>query len=100
MTDNEIIRALECYSCMEDGLHENAIDLIKRQQARIELLTKENDEIFDSYTQSVWLRDKQIKAAIKEFAERLCDKATYSEDINQMVVCVHNIDNLVKEMTN
>lgn len=71
MADNEIIKALECYSCMEDGLHENAIDLIKRQQTTIELLTKENDEVFDSYTQSVWHRDKQIKEAIKEFAEKL-----------------------------
>lgn len=46
MTDNEIIKALELHAYTlqydeEQSLYAQALDLIKRQQARIELLTKE-----------------------------------------------------------
>lgn len=104
MTDNEIIKALELHApALQHGegqsLYAQALDLIKRQQARIELLTKENDEVFDSYTQSVWHRDEQIKAAIKEFASRLKATAMQKFDWNEYIE-VEEIDNLVKEMTN
>ena len=36
--------------------------------------------------------------AIKEFSEKLHDRAHYSEDFNEMVVCCFDIDNLLKEM--
>ena len=111
MTDNEIIKALELHAPAlqhgeEQSLYAQALDLIKRQQARIELLTRENDEVFDSYTQSVWHRDEQIKAAIKEFAEKLLDRLTIvvHEDDEFLYDCYDvndthiEINNLIQEM--
>lgn len=81
MTDNEIIKALESASewFKEHGRNTNtaivgicdrAVDLINRQKAEIERLTKANErfaEEFDSYYAHV------KSEAIKEFAERLCE---------------------------
>ncbi len=99
MTDNEIIKALECCdsgSC--DGcplaynnycIHEmrvNAIALINRQKAEIERLEAEIDKqyeqaeadilgnISDGGTSCHWCIDQNRKMAIKEFAERLTKK--------------------------
>jgi hypothetical protein len=105
MTDNEIIKALECCVKTEfisdcakcemfaidckDILIENALDLINRQKAEIERLQAMHKEM------CVGMKVLKRKA-IKEFAERL-----------KRVVAVHNgdmwskyeyIDNLVKEM--
>ena len=85
------------------------------QYAEIEKLRKDSADI-DNFARNI-CRERMLKGkaiadyedlhsyirkreaeALKDFAEKLYDKAIYSEDINQIVVCVHNIDNLVKEM--
>ena len=124
MTDNEIIKSLEC--CVKDGypygckdcqyhnlncneqLDADALDLINRQKVEIERLER------DVFTYKIrWAkaesRETKAKAeAIKEFAERLKEKAhttpvfdsycskTYMGNV--LKVYVADIDNLVKEM--
>ena len=125
MTDNEIIKALECclsYSCLScpcekgasilclDDLHRYALDLINRQKSEIERLEKDSkrlkkvqmqlDDAMKMYT--------TIKAeAIKEFAERLKKSSSYSvvadgdreiPSTRRYSISESNIDNLVKEM--
>ena len=86
MTDNEIIKALECCSkpvieeyCSECPYHlggqENChkllgdiLDLIKRQKAEIERLKKLLAEADTSYNKCA---KRFYKEAIKEFAKRL-----------------------------
>ena len=111
MSDNEIIKALECCTtdkckgcplfnvpkvkgCMK--LMENALDLINRQKAEIESLNeKERILIFQ-------LAEEHEKA-IKEFAEKLKEEypadGRYQEITNTVIRIFHStIDNLVKEM--
>ena len=89
MTDNEIIKALECCICNEcdvcplpscdgcvDLLLHNALSLINRQQAEIErlgVLVKERADVnFDKIATVVCRARADIKAqAIKEFADKL-----------------------------
>ena len=105
MTDNEIIKALECCTiprancpdcparigCNDcvDILREETLALIKSQKAEIERLerhTKMHDEI--------------QAEAIKEFAERLKEfQKPVCFDEAFIAVDVEDIDNLVKEMT-
>ena len=122
MTDNEIIKALECckeaklqkdcldlkcplsteYGCNfeQEELRNKALDLINRQQAEIERLQ-------NAYKQCAWERDtfleeqKSAKSeAIKKFAERLkntqrirmCDGYIIS------YIPFDEIDSLKKEM--
>ena len=112
LTDNEIIKALECCSNDCDGsgcgncplgdvypdceLDGQIIDLINRQKAEIERLNKANTSVVEHLKKA----RRQIKAAkaeaIKEFAERLKDKASDFE-FGKAVWVVY-IDNLVKEM--
>lgn len=90
MTDNEIIKALECclgdnppcFACKYDGdtttvdecmgaLMKDAFDLINRQKAEIERLQKENEQF--AYIGKLY---SEIKAeAVKEFAELLNKEA-------------------------
>lgn len=110
MTDEQIIRALICYSSTEEifcndcayqseahcmrAMAKDAIDLIDCQKAEIERLESE-------------LRaGRVIRAeAIKEFAERLKTKShNYYPSIDsyctsRRVVLTRDIDTLVKEMT-
>lgn len=93
MTDKEIIKALECcieaeltedckklkcpffdneiYNCMnvgdENAMYRYSLDLINRQQAEIERLNKEVDQL----SQCVLYHEGQIVDAVKEFADRL-----------------------------
>lgn len=81
MTDNEIIKELQSASewfkihgsntnTAIIGICDRAVDLINRQKAEIERLTKANErfaEEFDAYYASVKCK------AYKEFAERLCE---------------------------
>lgn len=122
MTDNEIIKALECCrdsvrnggwkeclrcpagsrkwelcdasrNCIDDIMTKN-IDLLNRQKAEIEELQKYKHDYY------------VLKAeAIKEFAERLKEKAftherpfEANEDRFIKLVAVKDIDNLVVEM--
>lgn len=103
MTDNEIIKALECCSIKEDckgcyfDTHEagdicarevvkNAFYLIKHQRAEIERLQKYNTEI--AY--------KHYNDGVKEFAERLKEKLQWDVEYDNKLES--DIDNLVKEM--
>lgn len=96
MTDNEIIKALECCSneptlnCRncpyeracnmgKSDMQRDALDLISRQKAEIERLRQANKDICDVGGRLLRER-KTIRAeAIKEFAERL---KTYPIDCN------------------
>lgn len=109
MTDNEIIKALECCVikdcgncpvnhigfCVDDAMKE-ALALITRQKGEIERL---EDLVYlaDSETANVrdlYFEEKSERAeAIKEFAKRL--KATFPPRDRFTLDC---IDNLVKEM--
>ena len=118
MTDNEIIKALECctdesyencnecpystdtLSCERLKLLEDSLDLINRQKAEIERLKKEVSVARDAYI-SIQDRYEHTKIeAYKEFAERLNEKAQIADcfDSYNMVVGTHSIDNLLKEM--
>ena len=126
MTDNEIIKALECckigncddcpfYGIKEDcevELPEEGLDLINRQKAEIEKLKHRKTEL--------QIRNQELQheksEAIKEFAETLeyfvlnedievvepkCkDYESYINGANQFRHQIKNgINNLVKEMT-
>ena len=127
MTDNEIIKALECckrsvgailctsncpmYSeCdsedpMEDicGL---ALDLINRQKAEINKLKQENDffrkTITENAQRALEVTVEEIETAkseaIKEFAKRLKDNYCFTDRWGKIIV-ISTVDNLVKEMT-
>ena len=115
MTDDEIIKALECCShrnvdlpcegcpaysiaqmCMED-LMSDAIDLINRQNAEIERLDQESgileEELEDRSKDIYDLISKERSNAILEFAEAL--KQESEDDF----VSVDLIDSVVKDMT-
>ena len=125
MTDNEIIKALECctdesyencnecpYSidterCERMKLLEDILDLINHQKTEIERLKKEIQITKDAYTM-LQTKNEIIKhEAVKEFAERL--KENISDDCHIVsdegeyvgYDCDdvrHCIDSLVKEM--
>ena len=111
MTDNDIIKALECctqqagcsgcpfvisdeikyrggYSCSE-ALRKNALDLINRQQAEIERLEAQHREM------SIGMKVLK-KKAIEKFAEKLKNCFAISGDYLDII---NIIDNLVKETT-
>ena len=112
MTDNEIIKAMQCVigndvSCSECEYQKalpfpscrrmcakNALDLINRQKGEIERLQKNIDGLNIFTTNHIKVIRLQ---AIKEFAERL--KKRFYLSAGRCVVEVYHIDNLVKEMT-
>ena len=122
LTDKEIIKALECcadnqhcWLCVlrdrEDDCYElekSALDLIKRQQAEIERLTINMNAFGLGMKQEKERADTIRAEAIKEFAERLKEKAhtqpifdtycgnKYMGDVSKVYVA--DINNLVKEM--
>lgn len=114
MTDEQIIKALECCHSelgnmcsicplfdldndyCEDELHKNTLNLIDRQKAEIEelkdIIAKVPTNAYDLQVEASEKLENQIKSeAIKEFAERLKGYPIVEE--------VRDIDNLVKEMT-
>ena len=118
MTDNEIIKALECcldYSCLIcpcekgasilciDDLHQYALDLINRQKAEIERLEEaigQREADIEMFTDIGKMYSELKAEAIKEFAERLKDetfKINYCGSVYN-VVDIDDIVNLVKEM--
>lgn len=125
MTDNEIIKALECcadeisrcYECPYESLRysecyelitRNAFDLINRQKAEIERLQSELSIWKDiAHRETIYVSIAKAEA-VKEFAERLKEelegeyiKATNRLENAQNIVVSTNIkiiDNLVKEM--
>mgnify|MGYP007119866790 CR=1 FL=1 len=127
MTDNEIIKALECcknddcwVACKEcpavkydicidgtskisNGVLNKVIDLINRQKAEIESLQQENKQIHDDCRwceewQTTELLGERAKA-IKEFAEQV--KMAFYYEFDELIpsIMADKIDNLVKEMT-
>ena len=114
MTDNEIIKALEC--CMyghecegcsyigkglcSDKMKKDALDLINRQQAEIERLNIKNKALTAITKNYDWKFAKAKSEAIKEFAKRFKSEVAYCEaDTDEMIWFEKNFDNLVKEMT-
>ena len=120
LTDKEIIKALE--QCVKRGNRnydtDLVLDLITRQQAEILRLKSMNqaklDTIHDLQVeieqlkeeankyQNLWCMaiddiEKAKSEAVKEFAEKLKEKAMQKFDWNEYVE-VDEIDNLVKEM--
>lgn len=117
MTDSDIIKALECCTGKEGGcngcifndeddiycwsceweLKNAAMEVIKRQQAEIERLKAEKDNLIRNYKECAM-------EAVKEFAERLKAKVTYFEyrleDGDELFKAVEldAIDALVEEM--
>ena len=112
MTDNEIIKALECccakencevvscercplekhYECTDIMFHET-VDFINRQKAEILELQKR----IINWRADMDYRPDEIKSeAIKEFAEKLKNCFAISGDYLDII---NIIDNLVKEMT-
>ena len=127
MTDNEIIKALECCSidnhigvckechfadvCDEDeqALQKHALDLINRQKAEIERLEKALEEAISCFNriESLYkIKCKELEVAkseaIKEFSERLKEYAKelqIGDNISWLILGVGRVDQLVKEMT-
>ncbi len=116
MTDNEIIKALDCcktnncdecpfYGVKEDcevELPEEAFDLINRQKAIIEKSEKvehfadKTIETANAEIERLLQKLQQAKSeAIKEFAARL--KCGVPQETG-VIMCA-DVDNLVKEMT-
>lgn len=140
MTDEQIVKALvQCaseeycsgcsmlgrasvgYECMKKVM-KDAVDLIKRQQAEIESLEADYENVYkqatadllasitDGGTSCEWCIDKHRAEAIKEFAERLKETNLYEfieEYFDNAELCYEVrsdlfndfIDNLVKKMT-
>ena len=121
MTDEQIIKALECckigncddcpfYGIKEDcdvELPEEALDLINRQKAEIERLQKENERWKNGFMGACMLENCKLKdewksEAIKEFAKQLKGYTigeNGSKEKAYFFVEVQDIDNLVEEMT-
>lgn len=118
MEDRNIIKALECCyttgtSCEECPMYNfdecNDVlmakyvrDLINRQQAEIERLSKKNEELAEILSDTIRIRYAEAKTeAIKEFAERLTDRADLvkvNDFDSKYAISQDDIDNLVKEM--
>ena len=119
MTDNEIIKAMQCVigngvSCSECEYQKalpfpscrrmcakNALDLINRQAAEIERLRNRNKFLEIEYKNQgnlFWARVQTSNLeAIKGFAERLKEKFGIADCI--VTVDNNDLDDFVKEMT-
>lgn len=86
MTDEQIVKDLECYIDEADGFYatdvlKNALNLLKRQNATIEQLEKDKESFANSYAKAV-ARNLTIKAeAVKEFVEKFENELTKIEEI-------------------
>lgn len=124
MTDNEIIKTLECLcgggdSCTECAYHKkyrfdecrkqvakDTLGLVKRQQAEIERLKIENQSLRGAANSYKLHYNEARNEAVKEFVERLKKIIRLDDDcqydcVNCYYECgdyVIDIDNLVKEM--
>ena len=115
MTDEKIIKALECCIksgcskcplkrsfCSENVAMEYALDLINRQKAEVERL-KSYKNLYEDLKAENLETIKAIKGckaeAIKEFVERLKEKLKEECSPRVYSFLEELIDNLVKEMT-
>ena len=126
MTDNEIIKALECCNgdldcCKEcpakennvecgDVLKNNALKLINRQKAEIEMLKSRRNFLEIEYKNQNNLFLERVEGAkseaIREFAEKLKQQAfecdiylRFGKEHFAKAVAVVDIDRIVDEMT-
>ena len=111
LTDEEIIKALECCKnccckqCDKEPDFQKAINLINRQKAEIERLRKEVNLVSIQF-QDLQERTDEIKVeTYKEFAERLKEKLGDCHIVSDGEYCgfdcgdVHeSINNLLKKM--
>ena len=110
MTDNEIVKALECCvgdndgkNCFDCPLWEiddcqeqlllGALNIINRLQVKNQRLTTAHPKTIESIKK---MRDKAKAEAYKEFAERLKERAKANEWNG--TICGLDIDNLLKEI--
>ena len=138
MTDSDIINALECCAkfaqctgcgyykerdrCCVDAVMEDAVAMLKRQQAEIERLKEENAKLdaevdkqyeqaradilgnmADGGTSCHWCIAEHKKNAVKNFAAKLKAKAykaenEWSHGEHPMVVELDDIDDVLEEM--
>lgn len=115
MTDNEIIKTLECCkkplresNCKECAFYHSGrcslnmlnavLDLINRQKAEIERLNIECQSMRNAANSYKMHYETAKSEAIKEFAEELKEHR-YGELNNCISFSVGYLDNLVKEMT-
>ena len=130
LTDEQVIKALECCSNTVSGgmcpicpiddedktcvtvLTENALDLLKRKDAEIDILIRKNNTLKDEIAelkaeierlriqQSNLIADyKQIAInAMKKFAERLKEDCLYDYEVKDYFLFHSKIDELLKEM--
>ena len=117
MTEDEIIKALECclakenceviscekcplekqYECTDIMFHQT-IDLINRQKAEIKGWKEQNIRLNKECDHYFRFASTAKSEAIKEFAERLKEKATGTFFEECKYVNTEDIDNLVEEM--
>ena len=111
MTDAEIIKTLEeclqkCQTIkygarksvfVQSDLLQNALDIINRQKAESDRLEDMLDSAVTSEANAHYCYKDSRAEAIKEFAERLKEKAERYDD-EEFYVNDADIDNLVKEM--
>ena len=120
MTDNEIIKALECFAIdkdfddthcigcafehkfctanMSEDIAIPSLDLINRQKAEIERLKTNLSVELENFASEY---DNKIKSeAIKEFAERLQSKLAENTYLSALAfqAAIYDMHNLVKEM--
>lgn len=129
MTDNEIIKALECCTseitrevnctncpmlgtrdCMTE-LKKNALDIINRQKEEIEKLQSDHSSMQSTLAKMSLVVEQAKQEAVKEFAERLQDKLAtnvtveyetndgFLRDVYDITETHIAINELVKEMT-
>lgn len=116
MTDNEIIKFMQCVIgnemlCSECTYQKvlpfpscrmmcakNALDLINRQKEEIDRLNIELQSMRSAANSYKMHYETAKSEAIKEFAERLKTKLQWDTEFENMLVFETDIDNLVKEM--
>ena len=117
MTDNEIIKALDCcgfeygnlcsvcpkyekdHDFCQEELHNYAIDLINRQKVEIERLKIENQSLREAANSYRMHYDEARSEAVKEFAYRLKERQQtfIGDEYTYKFIYLIEIDNLVKE---
>ena len=127
MTDNEIIKALECCLDISPSTCKNcplfnvtnstmvcskiatksALDLITRQQAEIERLKKKVEELSEVLSDSIRIRYKEVQseayqeclAKVKNYIKTHCNPYGKPDfDYNTSIKILNFIDNLKKEL--
>lgn len=113
MTDEQIIKALECCTlsdnlCAECPLYGEtgcvmvrnrlALDLFKRQQAEIDKKTKKVEELSEILSDHIRIRYQELRTeAIKEFEDKLYNYIISNKQVNEVMI-IEKMTSLKKEM--